>query len=88
MDGQKEGVFVSHFLHNGLNNALRAARRLLLTPKECGHCLAFTFQRFGWKDGGRLLEKVFFRNNLTHIVSGILELLVLDVRRDCTHRHK
>lgn len=29
-----------------------------------------------------------FRINLTHIVSGILELLVLDLWRDCTHRHR
>lgn len=26
-------------------------------------------------------------NGLTHIVSGILELLVLESRRDCTHIH-
>lgn len=31
-----------------------------------------------------------FSNSLTHIVSGILELLALDLRSDCTHtdRHR
>lgn len=29
--------------------------------------------------------KAFFLNNLTHIVSGIVELLVLDSWRDCAH---
>lgn len=43
----------------------------------------FAFESFGWKYGRQLWKGI--PNNLTHIVSGILERLVLDSRRDCAH---
>ena len=42
---------------------------------------------FGWMERWRIALFFFFcgNNNLTHIVSGILQLLVLDSWRDCAH---
>ena len=88
MEGEESGeVFL--FLLNKLNSALLGGQMLLLTQIQVVRFLFLfrvTFQRFGWKDGGQLWES--FSNNLTHIVSGILERLVLDPWRDCAHTHR
>lgn len=41
-------------------------------------------EAFGWKDGRQRFGEAFL-NSLTHIVSGIMERLVLDWRGDCAH---
>lgn len=39
-----------------------------------------------WMERWKIALEKLFLSNLTHIVSGILELLVLDSWRDCAHK--
>lgn len=86
MEGRKAKLRgFSHFLDIGFNNTLHALQSLLRSLYVCVCNLSRFYISEVWVERCRIALGKLFLNNLTHIVSGIVELLVLDSWRDCAH---